>query len=153
VKREDLLVKELSWFRMGIAALAIGCASAPPAPATSEKTVPGPQYLIGSEWELRDLGGTPVLDDRRPTLSFVEPGRISGNASCNRYGGGADLGDGTIKVLPLAVTKMACTPEVDSQEQAYLAALQNASRLELVGGELVVHTDSLEKPLRFRRTR
>src|SRR5262249_23323451 len=131
----------------------MGCASAPPATAASEKPVPGPQYLVGSEWELRDLGGTPVLDDHRPTLSFVEPGRISGNASCNRYGGGADLGDGTIKVSPLAVTKMACTPEIDSQEHAYLAALQNASRLELVGGDLIVHTDSLEKPLRFSRTR
>ena len=146
-------MKDLCWIGVAIAALAMGCASAPQAPATSEKTVPGPQYLVGSEWELRDLGGTPVLDDRRPTLSFVDPGRISGNASCNRYGGGADLGDGTIKVSPLAVTKMACTPEIDSQEHAYLAALQNASRLELVGGELVVHTDSLEKPLRFRRTR
>jgi heat shock protein HslJ len=151
--REDLLVKVLPWMGVAVATLAVSCASAPAAPAGSEKTVPGPQYLIGSEWELRDLGGTPVLDDRRPTLSFVEPGRISGNASCNRYGGGADVGDGTIKVSPLAVTKMACTPEIDSQERAYLAALQNAYRLELAGKELVVHTDSLEKPLRFSRTR
>jgi heat shock protein HslJ len=151
--REDLLVKVLPWMGVAVATLAVSCASAPAAPAGSEKTVPSPQYLIGSEWELRDLGGTPVLDDRRPTLSFVEPGRISGNASCNRYGGGADVGDGTIKVSPLAVTKMACTPEIDSQERAYLAALQNASRLELAGKELVVHTDSLEKPLRFSRTR
>jgi len=146
-------MKVLPWMGVAVATLAVSCASAPAAPAGSEKTVPGPQYLTGSEWELRDLGGTPVLDDRRPTLSFVEPGRISGNASCNRYGGGADLGDGTIKVSPLAVTKMACTPEIDSQERAYLAALQNASRLELAGKELVVHTDSLEKPLRFSRTR
>ena len=146
-------MKELSWIGLAVAALAIGCASAPPAPAGSDKTVPGPQYLVGSEWELRDLGGTPVLEDRRPTLSFADPGRITGNGSCNRYGGGADLGDGTIKVGPLAVTKMACTAEIDAQERAYLAALQNAARLELVGGELVVHSDSLEKPLRFRRTR
>ena len=146
-------MKVLPWMGVAVATLAVGCASAPASPAGSEKTVPGPQSLIGSEWELRDLGGTPVLDDRRPTLSFVEPGRISGNASCNRYGGGADLGDWTIKVSPLAVTKMACTPEIDSQERAYLAALQNASRLELAGKELVVHTDSLEKPLRFSRTR
>jgi len=50
-------------------------------------------------------------------------------------------------------TKMACTPEIDAQERAYLAALQNASRTELVNGELVVHCDSLEQPLRFTRTR
>ena len=146
-------MKVLPWLGVAVATLAAGCASAPAAPAGSEKTVPGPQYLAGSEWELRDLGGTPVLEDHRPTLSFVEPGRISGNASCNRYNGAAELGDGTIKVSPMAVTKMACVPEIDSQERAYLAALQNANRLELIGGELVVHTDSLEKPLRFSRTR
>ena len=144
-------MKELSWFGVGVAALAIGCASAPPAPAAP--AVPGAQYLAGSEWELRDLGGTPVLEERHPTLSFVEPGRISGNASCNRYDGGADVGDGTIKVGPLLATKMACTPEIDAQERAYLVALQNSSRLALAGGELIVYCESLEKPLRFRRTR
>lgn len=147
-------MKQLSWTAVGVVALAIGCASAPPAPSGSDKTVAGPQFLVGSEWELRDLGGTPVLEDRSsPTLSFVDPGRVTGNGSCNRYGGSAELGDGTIKVGPLAATKMACTPEVDAQERAYLAALQNASRLELVGRELLVHSDSLEKPLRFSRTR
>lgn len=144
-------MKDLSWIAVGVVALAIGCASAPPAPSSSDK--PGPQYLVGSEWQLRDLGGTPVLEDNSPTLSFVDPGRVSGNGSCNRYGGSAELGDGTIKVGPLAATKMACTPEVDAQERAYLAALQNAARLELVGGDLLVHSDSLEKPLRFSRTR
>jgi heat shock protein HslJ len=48
---------------------------------------------------------------------------------------------------------MACTPEIDAQERAYLGALQNASRMELVGGQLVVHCESLEQPLRFSRTR
>jgi len=145
-------VKQLSWFVAGVVALAIGCASAPP-PAPSDKTVPGPQFLVGSEWELRDLGGAPVLPDHRPTLSFVEPGRIIGTGSCNRFGGATELGDGTIKVGALQTTRMACTPEIDAQERAYLAALQNAYRLELVSGQLVVHSESLEQPLRFTRTR
>ena len=146
-------MKQLFWIGAGVAWLAIGCASAPPAPAGPDKIVPGAQYLIGSEWELTDLGGTPVLEDHRPTLSFVDPGRISGSASCNRYGGGAELGDGTIKVGLLQTTRMACTPEIDAQERAYLVALQNARRTELSSGELVVHSESLEQPLRFRRTR
>lgn len=143
-------MKQLCW--LGVVALAIGCASGPP-PAPPDKTVPGPQFLAGSEWELRDLGGAPVIEDHRPTLSFAEPGRISGKGSCNRYSGAAELGEGTIKVSPVATTKMACTPEIDSQERAYLAALQNATRLELAGGQLVVHTESLEQPLRFTRIR
>ncbi len=146
-------MKDLAWIGMGVAVLALGCASAPPASSATEKTVPGAQSLLGSEWELLDLGGAPVVEDHRPTLSFLDPGRISGNASCNRYGGGADLGEGTIKVGLLQTTRMACAPEIDAQERAYLVALQNARRLEFVGGALVLHSESLEEPLRFRRTR
>ncbi|RPH65180.1 MAG: META domain-containing protein, partial [Myxococcaceae bacterium] len=101
-------MRDLSWVGAGVVVLAIGCASSAP-PPTTEKTVPGAQYLLGSEWELRDLGGTPVLPDRRPTLSFVDPGRISGSASCNRYGGGADLGAGTLKVGRVQTTRTADT--------------------------------------------
>ncbi|HTS79691.1 MAG TPA: META domain-containing protein [Myxococcaceae bacterium] len=146
-------MRELAWMGVGVTALLLGCASAPPAPAAGEKTVPGAQYLLGSEWELRDLGGTPVLEDHKPTLVFPAAGEVAGNASCNRFTGPADVGDGTLRVGALASTRMACTPEVDVQEKAFLVALQNSRRMELVGGELVVHTESLEQPLRFRRTR
>ena len=141
----------ISWIGAAVSVIAVGCASAPVTQPTTEK--PGAQYLIGSEWELRDLAGLPVLPDGRPTLSFADPGRISGNASCNRFGGAADLGDGTIKVGPLQTTRMACPAEVDAQEKAFLTAIQNANRLELVNGELVVYTESLEQPLKFSRTR
>jgi heat shock protein HslJ len=144
-------VKELSWIGAVVAALAVGCASAPPAQPAQGKA--GAEALIGSEWELSDLAGLPVLPDHRPTLSFLEPGRITGTGSCNRYGGAADLGDGTIKVGPLATTRMACSEEIDAQEKAFLTALQNARKVELADGDLVVYTESLERPLRFRRTR
>ena len=140
----------LHWKKWLAVAGLLGCASAPPA-GGPEKTVPGAQSLLGSGWELVDLGGTPVLSDRKPTLEFPEAGRISGNASCNRYSGPVELGDGTIRVGDLATTRMACTPEVDAQEKAFLVALQNARRTEIVGGQLIIQTESLEKPLHFRR--
>jgi heat shock protein HslJ len=137
---------------MAVAGL-VGCASAPSAPTPAEPSAPGPQFLLGSSWELVDLGGAPVLEDRKATMEFKEAGRISGNGSCNYYSGSVDLGDGTIRVGPLAMTRMACTPEVDAQEKAFTVALQNARRTELLGEQLVVHTESLEKPLLFRRIR
>ncbi len=146
-------MRELLWMGAGVAALMLGCASAPPAPATTEKAVPSAQYLLGSEWALRDLAGTPLVEDRTPTMGFLEPGKISGNASCNRYSGPVELGDGTIRVGELASTRMACTPEVDVQERAFLVALGNARRLELVNGDLILHSESLEEPLRFQRLR
>ena len=143
----------LHWKKWLALAGLLGCASGPPAGAPGEKTVPGAQSLLGSGWELVDLGGTPVLSDRKPTLDFPEAGRISGNASCNRYSGPVELGDGTIRVGDLATTRMACTPEIDAQEKAFLVALQNARRTEFVGGQLVIQTESREKPLHVRRVR
>lgn len=144
----------LRWSRWVALAAGLGCASTPPSTPTGEKTVPSAQSLLGSSWELVDLGGAPVLADHRPTIEFWEAGRISGKASCNRYSGAVELGDGTIRVGPgLATTRMACTPEVDAQEKAFLVALQNARKMELSDGQLVVQTESLEQPLRFQRTK
>jgi len=146
-------VRELTWIGALVAVVSVGCASAPPPAAQDEKVAAGAQYLLGSEWALRDLAGTPLVEGRAPTMAFLEAGRVSGNASCNRYSGPVELGDGTIRVGELAVTKMSCSPEVDVQERAFLAAFQNGRRLEVVQGDLVLHTESLELPLRFRRTR
>jgi heat shock protein HslJ len=116
-------------------------------------STPSGSYLAGSEWALLDLGGTTITEGR-PTLAFAEPGRLSGNGSCNRFSGPVDIGEGTVKIGALASTKMACAePELNTQEVAYLAALQNAERLVMDGPVLIVYTRSLEKPLRFSRLR
>ena len=144
----------LRWMRWTVLVAGLGCASTPPSPPPGEKTVPSAQSLLGSSWELVDLAGAPVLTDRAPTLEFPEPGRISGTGSCNHYSGSVELGEGTIRVgQALATTRMACTPEVDAQEKAFLVALQNARKMELANGQLVIQTESLEQPLRFRRTK
>ena len=133
----------------------LGCASGPSTNPSSGpvSTTPGAAYFLGSEWGLKDLGGTPVNPDAVPTMAFLEAGKISGNASCNRYSGPVELGDGTIRVGALASTRMACVPEIAPQELAFLAALQNADRVVVEGQDLLLYTRSLEKPLRFVRRR
>jgi heat shock protein HslJ len=116
-------------------------------------TTPGAAYFLGSEWGLKNLGGTPVNSDAVPTLSFLEAGKVSGNASCNRFTGPVELGGGTIHIGTLATTRMACLPDIAPQESAYLTALQNAERVVIEGQELLLYTRSLEKPLRFERRR
>lgn len=140
----------LRWLLLAL----LGCASGPSTnPGTAPVSTPGAAYFLGSEWGLKDLGGTPVNPDAVPTMAFTEAGKISGNASCNRFTGPVELGDGTIRVGTLASTRMACSPEIAPQESAYLAALQNADRVVIQGQELLVYTRSLEKPLRFERRR
>lgn len=131
----------------------LGCASAPGPAPTAAVTTPGAAFFLGSEWALKNIGGTPVNPEAVPTMAFLEAGKVSGNASCNRFSGPVELGDGTIHIGTLATTRMACLPDIAPQEAAYLAALQNAERVVIEGQELLLYTRSLEKPLRFERRR
>jgi heat shock protein HslJ len=109
--------------------------------------------LAGTEWQLEDLAGTPALPNARPTLAFPEQGKTAGNASCNRFAGSAEIGNGTIKFGALASTRMACVDDkVSAQEANYLKALGAVTRFELRGNELLIYCDGFDKPLRFTRT-
>jgi heat shock protein HslJ len=141
------------WYTVVVLA---GCASKPTrdsSPIEVTSTAVSAERLAGTEWLLEDLGGTGVLDDAQATLSFpkdfVTLGKISGNASCNRFTGGATIDSGSIHVGPLAITRMACAPAVNDQEMRYLKALQGAERLAFNGPYLLLYANGLEKPLRF----
>lgn len=58
---------------------------------------------------------------------------------------------GGVKIGPLAGTRMACVPDLGTQETRYLEALQNAERLALEGNALLVYSRGLDKPLRYGR--
>jgi heat shock protein HslJ len=124
--------------------------------AHSSSPFPTATSLVGSEWALEDLGGTPVPEPSKgkATLAFFEPGKVSGNGSCNRFTGPVELGDlGVVKIGPLASTRMACVGLLGDQETAYLGALEKAERLGMDGDKLVIYSQGLEKPLRFARTK
>jgi len=72
-----------------------------------------------------------------PTIIFGADGTTWGNATCNQFNGRYDANDGTIKIGPLASTRMACpTAEQQDQETAYLAALEAATTYAISGGAL-----------------
>jgi len=107
--------------------------------------------LSGSEWLLEDLGGSGVIDNVQATLNFPEAGRVAGNASCNRLSGAAEISGDSIKLGPLASTRMACPEAVMNQETKYLNALQAAERFEWKDPYLLVYCKGFDKPLRFTR--
>jgi heat shock protein HslJ len=115
----------------------------------SAQTVPF--SLIGSEWLLEDLAGGVVMDGIQATLTFPEAGKIAGNGSCNRFFGPGEISGNTIKLGPLASTRMACPAAVMNQEMKYLAALQAAERFEWKDPYLLIYCKGFEKPLRFTR--
>jgi heat shock protein HslJ len=133
----------------------MACASQSGAAGGGGSPFPTATSLVGSEWVLVDLGGTPVPEEsRKATLVFFEPGKVSGSGSCNRFTAPVEVGElGVMKIGPLASTRMACLPPLGDQESAYLTALQKAERLGMEGDQLIVYSQGLEKPLRFKRTK
>lgn len=107
--------------------------------------------LAGSEWLLEDLGGLGVVDNIQATLTFPEAGKVAGNGSCNRFFGSAEVSGDSIKLGPLASTRMMCPEAVMNQETKYINALQAAERFEWKAPYLLIYSKGLEKPLRLTR--
>jgi heat shock protein HslJ len=118
------------------------CGGSEPAQVTSEQ-------LIGTEWQLADLGGGGVVADVQTTLFFPEEGRIGGGGGCNQYFGEYRLDAEGFHVQGVGATRMACPETVMDQEDRFLKALEGAERIELREGMLYIHAEGLEAPLRF----
>jgi heat shock protein HslJ len=91
------------------------------------------------------------VDRVQATLEFPEPGRVAGNASCNRFVGSVEITGQMIKIGSLGSTKMACAEAVNIQEMKYLKALESAERVTIDGTTLQIFSKGMEKPLRFTR--
>ena len=79
--------------------------------------------LAGTEWG-PETGGKPER-----YVQFRE-GEVSGHGGCNRFGGRYTFDGSAIKIGPLAVTRMACEPEVMDAEQGWLRMLESARGAE-----------------------
>ena len=128
------------------------CASTNKLAATPPKTAAPTISLSGTEWVLADLAGTPALPGGKATLSFMEAGRVAGNGSCNRFTGAVVITGDTLKIEPLASTRMACVDNaVSQQEDTYFKALNMATRYAYQDPYLLIYAEGFEKPLRFTR--
>lgn len=87
-------------------------------------------------WQLAELDGARF--PARATLSFPEPGKIAGEAPCNRYSGVMVTPYPWFDAGQIVSTRMAC-PEL-AQEAAFLAALA-AMTLSEVSGDVLILRD------------
>lgn len=107
--------------------------------------------LVGTAWRVEDLGGESVPADADGTLDFAEAGRIAGRAFCNRFSGKVDISGSTIRIGPLAATKMACGQPAMERETRFLQALQKADRFTVDGASLRIYSPGSDRPLRLVR--
>ena len=134
------------WSRVGglVAAAALGLACARGGHASGAA-------LAGTRWLLDDLAGKGVVDRAQATLEFTGDGTVSGQGSCNRFGGPVTLAGDSISLGPLVATRMFCGEGITGQETEYLAALDQAVRYEVRDSFLYIHAAGRAEPLRFVR--
>lgn len=117
-----------------------------------------PRTIVGTTWSLVSLRGNPLLYGTSITLNLM-PGFLSGQMSCNQYGGGPDSGkyvmtdQSVLKITQLAVTLQLCSePEgVMQQEQRYIETLQKAMTYRVIEDRLEIQDESGETTLVFVR--
>ncbi|MBL8165028.1 MAG: META domain-containing protein [Anaerolineae bacterium] len=98
--------------------------------------------LLGTQWQLSAIGGTPVIQDTTITLEFRYGQQVVGSGGCNSYSGGYVLLTGTgLNFDPLVSTKMACAGEgITEQESSFLSTLQTTAFYEMQGEQLTLWT-------------
>jgi heat shock protein HslJ len=81
---------------------------------------------------LQTIDGAPIPGTA--TISFPEPGRISGQAPCNVYSGALKAPYPWFELGPLAVTRRACLTE--GGEAAFFRALESMRLVKVTDGAL-----------------
>jgi heat shock protein HslJ len=140
----------LRWPLLAVALFTASCSSTHKSVANSPGLASSQLSLLGTEWALADLNSIPPLANVQATLSFSEEGRITGNGSCNRFTGSVTISRDTLKIGPLASTRITClNGNVGAQKDKYLRALGAANRYAWQDPYLVIYCDGCDQPLRF----
>lgn len=107
---------------------------------------------LQGRWQLLSINGRSVAPQSRAFIEFSEPPRLTGNGGCNRFFGMYRYVDRTLAIEPeVGSTKMACEATVMAQEQQLFQRLPEATRAELVDGQLRLLDSSGETLLRADR--
>ena len=112
-----------------------------------------PARLNGSGWGWTQFRSPTesftVPDPGKYTLDFPGDGNVAILADCNRGGGPVKVGQGTISVNLLRLTRMACPP--GSLDARYTSLLTRVATWSVVDGQLVMEIPAESSVLTFRR--
>lgn len=97
--------------------------------------------LLASAWKPVRLGEMRLSDDTEMFLQFDAEGQVSGHGGCNRFTGAYKLGADTLRLGPLAATRMACPEPAASFEISFLDALQSATTTSISANMLTMRND------------
>ena len=110
--------------------------------ARQETFTGDPAALVGTEWQLLTLDGSPLDDTLSFTLAFAE-NRYSGLAGCRHFEGDYQAGDGEIDFPMMAMIEETC-PDADEAywtlEGRFTDAVGRARHWRIVDGRLELRT-------------
>jgi heat shock protein HslJ len=102
----------------------------------------GPANALIGEWTVTGYNNgkgavTSPLQGTTLTATFTAD-QVSGSAGCNTYNGAYTLDGTSVKIGPLASTRMACETSIMDQETAFLSALQAGTTVETSGSNVTL---------------
>jgi len=106
----------------------------------------GADPLVGTNWQLTNVGGTPAVEGVKSTLIVAGDGTVNGNGGCNGYGGSVKIDGDTVSFSQMRSTMMACAEKAMSQEHALHGALE-ATRSYRIEGQTLSLLDSSGAPV------
>lgn len=106
--------------------------------------------LADSQWTLIGVDGQALVDNTHSSLGFNDDLRLSGNAGCNNFFGGAEIKGDQLTADHLGVTKMAClSADAQQLEATVLATFNQPLTLSQQGDELTLSNS--EHTLTYQR--
>ncbi|MGE5301502.1 MAG: META domain-containing protein [Acidobacteriota bacterium] len=95
----------------------------------------------GAEWQLVEVGGTPVSEfpgERHPYIA-LDPAKkkAAGLAGCNRFSTSYELDGPSLRFGPVVSTRRACPEPLNRVETAFLAALERTGAWNITNSELL----------------
>ena len=108
-----------------------------------EEEAPEPVPLVGTTWRLESLAlatdavASPVAGTE-VTLELLDDDSATGSGGCNTFRTTYVVDGTSIGFDPVASTRMACEPEVMSQETAVFGALESAASFGVEGDVLTL---------------
>ncbi len=106
---------------------------------------------IYGNWIAERIQGHKVSPKVQTTLDITQDGKISGTGGCNRYMGGMEIKENTIKVLPAGSTMMACPPRIMKQDSQFHNALGMVAGWKIKKDKLILIDSKNREVLRLKR--
>jgi heat shock protein HslJ len=101
--------------------------------------------LLNTHWTLVSIAGADIPKTAREAFIIFDEAKQSayGSSGCNRMTGKFSLEGSTLKIGPMAGTRMACDPESMKIENEFYKALGEVDNYKIEGNNLVLKKGDL----------